>query len=365
MSQRRVFYMDHPEYIGIYSARARLKKTLAAVQAFSKASGVHLDEAWLRDQISRRGDPVEKPKSPRVKVSKRNVDAGRWSLEARATAWTPERRRKYAELLSKLSKQRWEDPAFKESMAEARREMWKDPTYRASMTESSRELWKDPDYRKRGLQILKSLWTPARRQKHSEFMVETNKKMWENPALRDDARKFANARWADPVKREHGLKALAIVRANRPSRKGISTGPHTDAQKKAAMKFTGPIEKSKEFTQPIDEVQKKLYKALLLLHIKPEDHGISFPRGGHSKKNTRHKLTETDVEALQFWKENWKEGGFMTSEEADRRGVDQEKANHRLKICRADMRAAERVVERCIKEGVLKGVENPWYSKAW
>lgn len=57
--------------------------------------------------------------------------------------------------LSELSKQRMEDPEFREKLSIGRKKLWEDPEFRKNRSIASKQRWEDPEYRSRVLETRK------------------------------------------------------------------------------------------------------------------------------------------------------------------------------------------------------------------
>jgi hypothetical protein len=107
-----------------------------------------------------------------------------WQDPARADSLkTPE----FRELKSQQSKELWKDPAYLEKYAQAHSEAVAKPEYQAWHSEHKTELWKDPVYRQR--------------------QTESRKNRWADPAYKQMMSERRKARWADPEYRARMLAA--------------------------------------------------------------------------------------------------------------------------------------------------------------
>lgn len=107
-----------------------------------------------------------------------------WQDPARADSLkTPE----FRELKSQQSKELWKDPAYLEKYAQAHSEAVAKPEYQAWHSEHKTELWKDPVYRQQ--------------------QTESRKKRWADPAYKQMMSERRKARWADPEYRARMLAA--------------------------------------------------------------------------------------------------------------------------------------------------------------
>lgn len=107
-----------------------------------------------------------------------------WQDPARADSLkTPE----FRQLKSQQSKELWKDPAYLEKYAQAHSEAVAKPEYQAWHSDHKTELWKDPVYRQQ--------------------QTESRKKRWADPAYKQMMSERRKARWADPEYRARMLAA--------------------------------------------------------------------------------------------------------------------------------------------------------------
>jgi len=130
------------------------------------------------------------------------------------------KRKDFQELLSKLKsqemKERWQDEKYRARKIQEAREsalkMWSNPEYREHMSRLMKEKYNDPLLRIRQSKISKKLWeNPEYRQKVRSAL----KKMWQNPEHRakyskDYFKRMAKEMWKDPnIQKLHKEKACA------------------------------------------------------------------------------------------------------------------------------------------------------------
>lgn len=129
-------------------------------------------------------------------------------------------------VMSKLARQRWEDPEYREkackSMKEASVKRWADPAERekssasakrrfedpeelAKISRASKKVWADPDFRARAEGWATARWTDTARAKAS---ASANRKFAENPDQVEKIRAEQKALWDDPEHRARMTKAM-------------------------------------------------------------------------------------------------------------------------------------------------------------
>ena len=114
---------------------------------------------------------------------------------------------RYYNVIASFPPYMWEDPAYREMMAESSKKQWEDPAFREMKSESSKKLWEDPAFREMKSESskkqMKKQWEdPA----YCEMMAETRKKQWEDPAycemMAESSKKQMKKQWEDPAFRE-------------------------------------------------------------------------------------------------------------------------------------------------------------------
>ena len=109
----------------------------------------------------------------------------------------------YKEKQRQISKEKWQDPEYREKLTKSREWMFKDPEYKEKQRQISKEKWQDPEYRKAQCKSRKESWNDSeRRRKQSETSAKITKARWQDP---DFIAKHKNKKWVhDPV---NGTKA--------------------------------------------------------------------------------------------------------------------------------------------------------------
>ena len=80
---------------------------------------------------------------------------------------------RYYNVIASFPPYMWEDPAYREMMAERRKKQWEDPAYREMMAETRKK------------QMKKQWEDPAFREMKTESSKKQMKKQWEDPAYRE------------------------------------------------------------------------------------------------------------------------------------------------------------------------------------
>ena len=87
----------------------------------------------------------------------------------------------YHEKLSKVAKQNWLRPGFREAVIVGSKIAWANPALREILAASSRQNWKNPEYRKRAMA---ALYATAQDESHLLLLSNNAKALWANPDMR-------------------------------------------------------------------------------------------------------------------------------------------------------------------------------------
>ena len=152
------------------------------------------------------------------------------------------------DLASKDTKQRWEDPVFREMVTNANSKMqterWKDPIFREIMSSRFKRLWADPEFREMMVGVssntAKQRWedpefkammtshTMGRWEDPSfrEMMSSCNKQLWEDPEFKAMMTSHTIARWADPEFKRKIKKSCSDWFEERKGQPWLMPGAH-------------------------------------------------------------------------------------------------------------------------------------------
>ncbi|XOB41433.1 MAG: DNA gyrase subunit A [Candidatus Nealsonbacteria bacterium] len=94
----------------------------------------------------------------------------------------------------------WQNPEYREHMSRLMKEKYNNPLLRIRQSKISKKLWKNSDYRQKVKDALKKMWqNPEHQAKYSkDYFKKMAKEMWKDPKIRELHREKARAQWQNP-----------------------------------------------------------------------------------------------------------------------------------------------------------------------
>lgn len=135
---------------------------------------------------------------------------------------TPEAKRKQSEGSSRHSRQMWQDPQTRAKIIQSRKQTYEDPQYRGQLSKRFKKAWQNLEFRAKMSEIRKQLWQdPEFVQMMSEAQSKAALKRWQAPEYRQNQIEAQKRSWEDPeivAKRFAGFNK----KPNKPEQKLIN-----------------------------------------------------------------------------------------------------------------------------------------------
>lgn len=147
--QRRVYILDHMEFIQRWADVDRLQALKTLLRAMNKLSGIRSSETWIDSRISAlRFDASsqqleEPPHAPCAPVQRELVL--QISTKYRLRRGTSE----HSAMLSAQSLEVWDRPDYREKQSASKKLLWQRDEYREKMSEVMLDLWARPGHREK------------------------------------------------------------------------------------------------------------------------------------------------------------------------------------------------------------------------
>jgi len=185
-SERNRKMWQNPKYRKMWiKARKKMWRNLEYKELMRKAASKNLKRLWKRKDFQ---ELLSRLKSNEMKKrwqdKKYRIRKIREMREAALKMWLNPKYRKH---MSRLTKERYQDPVWKDRQSKISKKLWRDPEYRQKVCNALKTLWQNPEHR-------------AKYEK--DYFSKMAKKLWKDPKVREIHREKILRQWQNPEFRE-------------------------------------------------------------------------------------------------------------------------------------------------------------------